>query len=221
MNEILFFASLIAVFAAVVMVAKVLGKEGIFAWIAVATILANILVPKQITLFGLNVTMGNIMFASTYLCTDVLSEIYSMKESKKAVHIGLLCALLYVAVSQITILFSPSELDIISGSMENLFAMSARVTLASVTMFYFANLADVYLFEALRKKYPNALWLRNNVSTIVCNCSENFLFTIAALIGVYSMSDCISIAIATCVIEMLIAVCDTPFLYWARKICRR
>lgn len=221
MNEILFFVSLIAAFTAVVMAVKVFGKEGLFAWIAVATILANILVPKQITLFGLNVTMGNIMFASTYLCTDILSELYGIKESKKAVHIGLLCALLYVAVSQVAIWFSPNELDVISGSMENLFAMSARVTLASVTMFYLANLADVHLFEALRKRYPNVLWLRNNVSTIVCNCSENFLFTIAALIGVYSMGDCISIAAATCVIEMLIALCDTPFLYWARKICRR
>lgn len=217
-NEILFFGSLIAAFTAVVMAHKFFGKEGLFAWIAVATILANILVTKQVRLFGLDVTMGNIMFASTYLCTDILSETHGIKQSKKAIRIGLCAALLFVAVSQVTILFQPNDLDIISGSMTALFTMSARTTLASVTMFYLANLADIYLFDRLKRKYPDKLWLRNNVSTILCNCAENFLFIISAFIGTYSLADCIVIAATTSVIEMIVAVCDTPFLYTARKI---
>lgn len=221
MNELLFFLSLIAAFSAVVGAARYFREYGLIAWIAVATVLANVLVPKQITLFGLNVTMGNIMFASTYLCTDILSELYGIEKSKKAVQLGLLSALLYVAVTQVAVLFHANELDIISGSMEELFTMSARVTIASVTMFFLANLADIYLFAALQRKFPNALWLRNNVSTIVCNCTENFLFTIAALCGVYSLHDCISIAAATCAVEMIIAVCDTPFLYWAKRVCKK
>lgn len=221
MNELLFFLSLIAAFSAVVGAARYFREHGLIAWIAVATVLANVLVPKQITLFGLNVTMGNIMFASTYLCTDILSELYGIEKSKKAVQIGLISALLYVAVTQVAVLFRANELDIIRGSMEELFTMSARVTIASVTMFFLANLADIYLFDALKRKFPNALWLRNNVSTIICNCTENFFFTIAALYGIYSMQDCISIAAATCAVEMIIAVCDTPFLYMAKRVCRK
>ncbi|MDO5549411.1 MAG: queuosine precursor transporter [Eubacteriales bacterium] len=217
-NEVLFFVSLIAAFTAVVMAHKFFGKEGLFAWIAVATILANILVTKQIRLFGLDATMGNIMFASIYLCTDILSEIQGIQQSKKAIRIGLCAALLFVAVSQSAILFQPNKMDIISEPMAELFAMSARTTIASVTMFYLANLADIYLFERLKQKYPDALWLRNNVSTILCNCAENFLFIIAAFIGTYSLADCIVIAATTSVIEMIVAVCDTPFLYAARKI---
>lgn len=86
------------------------------------------------------------------------------------------------------------------------------------TRFFLANMADIYLFEALKKQFPNALWLRNNVASIVCNCSENFLFVLAAFYGIYSFSDCMSIAAATSIIEAIIAVCDTPFVYAARKI---
>lgn len=220
MNEILFFVSLIAAFTAVVMAQRYFGRDGLIAWIAIATVLANILVTKQIRLFGLDVTLGNILFASTYLCTDILSEQEGIRESRNAIRIGLCSALLYIAVSQVAILFQPNELDVIHNSMQDLFTLSARTTLASVTFFYLANLADIYLFEALRRKYPDALWLRNNVSTIVCNCTENFLFIIAALWGICSLHDCVSIAAATCVVEIIIAVCDTPFLYWARR-CRR
>lgn len=216
-NEILFFISLITAFTAVVMAYRYFGKEGLIAWIAIATVLANILVTKQIRLFGLDATLGNIMFASIYLCTDILSETAGIKESRRAVNIGLFSAILFVATANIAVMFHPNELDIIQAPMKELFAMSARTTIASVAFFYMANVADIHLFEKLKKRYPKALWLRNNVSTILCNCTENFLFIIAAFMGILTLKDCILIAVSTSAIETVVAVCDTPFLYWAKR----
>lgn len=141
-----------------------------------------------------------------------------MEYSKKAIRIGLFSALTFVAVSQAAIMFAPNDYDFINGAMTDLFAISARTMITSVTMFYLANIADIYLFDALRRKYPNALWFRNNVATILCNCTENFLFITAAFIGIYTLKDCIMIAATASVVEMIVAVCDTPFLYWARSM---
>lgn len=60
----------------------------------------------------------------------------------------------------------------------------------------------------------------NNVSTMLCNCGENFMFIGMAYIGIYSMTDIISIATSICIIEAIIALIDTPFLYISKKISR-
>ena len=218
MNEILFIVELLVMFSLVNIFYKFLGKGGLFAWIAIATILANIQVTKQVTVFGLDVTMGNVLFASTFLATDILNEKFGFKDSRKGVYIGLFSVICFLAVSQITLLFEPNSFDLVSSSMNTLFGLSPRVCISSVIMFFLANLLDVYLFEYLKKHFPKHLWLRNNVATLVSNCLENFLFTLGAFMFIYSVQDCMIIAINTCIIEIFIGLCDTPFLYLAKKL---
>ena len=218
MNELIFFLGIIAVFSCVVLVGKYFGESGLVAWVAVSTILANIILPKQIHLLGLDVTLGNIMFSSTYLCTDILSEKVGIKSSRRAVYVGLVSALFFVGLTQVALLFVPNEYDYAQGAMQELFAFSARVTLASMVMYFLANMCDVYLFEGLRKKFPKQLWLRNNISTILCNCVENFGLMLLGFWGIYDFKTCMVIAAGTCVIETVVGLCDTPFVYIGRKV---
>ena len=62
------------------------------------------------------------------------------------------------------------------------------------------------------------MWLRNNVSTILCNGTENFLFYTIAFLGVFGWSDIVSMSLTATAIEVIIALCDTPFLYLAKKV---
>ena len=97
--------------------------------------------------------------------------------------------------------------------------MSLRITAASAVMFFISNWCDVLLFAKIREltggKY---LWLRNNVATILCNCLENFLFYILAFYPMFSMGQIVSMGLATCLLEIIIGVCDTPFLYLAKRL---
>lgn len=129
--------------------------------------------------------------------------------------------MVFVATMQVVLMYVPNEFDFTHGAYNTLFELSIRCTAVSAVMFYLANLADVYLFDVLKKKFPNSLWLRNNVCTIACNCGENFLFTFGAFYGVYSASECISIAACTCLIEAIVGLCDTPFVYLGRKVCKK
>lgn len=60
-------------FSAVVIMAKLFGKSGMIAWAAVGAVLANLIVPKQVRLFGMDVTLANVMFSSVFLATDIIS----------------------------------------------------------------------------------------------------------------------------------------------------
>ena len=79
MNIFLAILGIILCFGSIVLIEKFLGKEGLYVWVSVATIIANIIVCKTIEIGGLTTTLGNIMFASNYLATDILSEKYGMK----------------------------------------------------------------------------------------------------------------------------------------------
>ena len=217
MNEILLVVEIVVYFSALLLTKKLFGKAGLFAWIGVASILANIQVVKCVVLFGMEATLANVMFASNFLATDILTECYGEKEAKKGVHIGLFSVLIYLACSQISLLFVPSTIDIAHDAMNTLFTLAPRVCLASVSMFYLSNLLDVHLYSRLKARYGEGkMWLRNNISTIVCNSLENFGFAFLAFAGCYSIKDVLVIGLSTSIIETVVAMCDTPFLYFAK-----
>lgn len=195
------------------------GKNGVLAWIPLATVTANILTLKNASILGMNTATGTVIFGSTFLATDILTECYGVKEARRGVLMGLLGVLMFMICSQITLLYSPSAIDYASGAMSELFALNLRISLSSVIMYFAANMADVFLYEKLRLKTKGKkLWLRNNVSTIICNCLENFLFVFFGFYGIYDFTQCMSIAFSMSVIEALVGICDTPFLYLALRI---
>lgn len=214
-NEILFLIAVILTFGGIVVVNRLFGKAGLFAWASLVPVLANILTAKQVTVFGIDATLGTILFSSVFLCSDIVSELYGQNEAKKAAMIGATAIVGYMLATQVSLLFVPNDLDYVHGAMQDVFSLSLRVSVASLICFVLSNIADVYLFGWIRKKYPRHLWIRNNAATLTCNALENFVMMILAFCGVYSFSDCLMIAAATSCIEIAVGIVDTPFLYAA------
>ena len=216
MNIALGFVNILVTFSLVVLIEKLFKKEGLYVWISIATILANLTVCKMIDVFNFTTSLGNVIFASTFLATDIISEKYSAKEARKAVYLSMFAGITFIIITQLTLLFTPSSEDVVQGAMKTLFAINLRTSIASMGMFFIANMLDIYIYNKLKEKLPKKLWLRNNVATITCNCIENYFFNTLAFIGIFSLPVIISIATTTTIIEIVIAVCDTPFLYLSK-----
>ena len=216
MNIALGFVNIIVTFSLVVLIEKIFKKEGLYVWVSIATILANLTVCKMIDVFNFTTSLGNVIFASTFLATDIISEKYSAKEARKAVYLSIFAGITFIIITQLTLLFTPSSEDVVQGAMKTLFAINLRTSVASMGMFFIANMLDIYIYNKLKEKLPKKLWLRNNVATITCNCIENYFFNTLAFIGIFSLPVIISIATTTTIIEIVIAVCDTPFLYLSK-----
>lgn len=219
MNNILLGISIIGVFSIMLVLKKFLGKEGIIGWMGIASILANLLLIKSVNILGISATLGNVLFASNFLATDMLTENYGYKEAKKGVRFGIMAVIIFMIITQVALLYIPNSEDIAQSSFELLFSFVPRITLASVSMFALSNLIDIRLYEWLRKKSNGKkMWLRNNLCTIICNGGENFLFYLIAFLGVMDIGTILSIGISATIIEVLIALCDTPFLYISKKV---
>lgn len=219
MNTVYFFIETVVCFSAVVLAARLFGKYGLVAWLGIASVLANIITAKTSNILGLDAAQGSVLFASTFLATDILCENYGKKTAQTGVIVGLFSSVALIVATQIALLYSPVEYDYAGEPMKILFGLNLRITASSIIMYLVANIADIAVFDKLKQMTGGKLlWLRNNVATILCNCLENFGFIYLAFLGIYTAGQCFEIAIATSVIEIIAAVCDTPFAYIGRRM---
>ena len=117
MNEILFFTSIVISFLLALGFYKLLGKTGLFLWIAITAVIANIEVVKCVDIFGLPLTLGNSLYCSISLATDILNEKFGAKDARKSAWIGFMSLLTLVILSQIALQFIPNETDYSSDSL--------------------------------------------------------------------------------------------------------
>lgn len=219
MNSIYLFMEIIVCFSAVILIGKLFGKAGLISWIGIASVLANIITAKTSNILGLDSAQGTVLFASTFLATDILCEKYGKDAAKTGVLTGLFASLALISATQIALLYTPVEYDYADSPMRILFGLNLRITASSILMYLIANLADIYVFDKLKQMTGGKwLWMRNNVATILCNCVENFGFIYLAFLGIYTAEQCFEIAVSTSIIEIIAALCDTPFAYLGRRL---
>ncbi len=200
---------------------KLFRMYGLFAWIALASILANIQVVKTIELFGMVTTLGNIIYGTSFLATDIISECYSEEEARKAVKIGMFSIIATTVIMQICLMFEPHASDMAHGALSSIFSIMPRIALASITAYFVSQNFDVWFYNYLKIKFPRHLWLRNNGSTMVSQMIDNIIFTLMAFWGVFELEILWQIFASTYALKWIVALCDTPVIYWARALHQR
>jgi hypothetical protein len=225
MNELLLIGSVVLIFGATLLGYKLFGKTGLYCVSAVATILANIEVVILINAFGMEQTLGNVLFASTFLVTDILSECEGKKEANKAVWLGVFSSLFFLLLTQSWMLYTPSESDTVFSSIKTVFANTPRMVIASLIVYAISQFFDVWLYHKwwsfTEKRFGNKrkyLWIRNNGSTLISQILNTLLFTIFAFWGTYDFKTLVSIFLSSYVIYIVTSILDTPVVYLARKI---
>lgn len=225
MNELLLVLSIVVIYGGVILFYKLFGKAGLYTFNVLATILANIEVLILVYAFGMEMTLGNILFASTYLITDILSENHGKKDANKAVIIGILSSVFFVVISQSWLRYIPSPNDWASESFGVIFSNTPRLILASLLVYAVTQMGDVWLYhkwwDLTQKKTGNTrsgLWIRNNGSTLISQFVNTFLYNFLAFYGIYNMKTLWSIIISCYVIFIFTSLLDTPVIYICRKL---
>lgn len=218
MNELLWAGMLLANFGAILLAYRLYGRLGLYIWIPIAAIVANIQVVKAVTLFGMDATLGNIVYASSFLVTDILSENYGRKDATRAVGIGFFALLAMTALMSLALRFVPSEADFAHESLATIFGFMPRIALASLTAYVISQYHDIWAFFFWKKRRPATrfLWFRNNASTMVSQLLDTAIFTTIAFLGVFEGPVFWQIFWSTYLLKWVVAALDTPFVYLAK-----
>lgn len=219
-NELLWFAMLVVNFSCILLFYRFFGRVGLYLWIPISAIVANLQVIKLVTIFGVEATLGNIVYASSFLVTDILSENYGKKDARKAVLIGFCSLISMVVLMQMALVFIPSENDFVQESLEQIFGLMPRLMVASLCAYFLSQFHDVWMYHLLKKHAAEGrgLWLRNTVSTSISQAIDSSVFTVIAFWGVFESALLWEIFLTTYFLKFVVAVLDTPFIYIARYL---
>ncbi len=227
-NELLLILSLIAIYGGVLAMYRIFGRAGLYCCTAIATITANIEVMLMVDAFGMEQTLGNILFASTFLVTDILSETAGKQAARKSVNIGIATSISFVLISQSWLLYEPAGSDWARDSFETIFSNTPRLMIVSLVVYAICQRFDVWAYhkwwDFTKKKCGDSqrfLWLRNNGSTLVSQMLNTVLYSFGAFWGMYGMKTMISICLSSYVIFIATSLADTPAIYLARRIGRK
>jgi uncharacterized integral membrane protein (TIGR00697 family) len=188
---------------------------GIFVGLVVmAQILAN-----KIVLFGtFTLPAGVIVYATSFLVTDILCEFYGKKKALEAVWGGFLASILLVLAVKVAVAWPPAPFWTGQEAFQTTLQMTERIVLGSLVAYVVSQNWDVRIFHKLKEMTGGRhLWLRNNVSTMTSQALDTVIFITIAFYGVLPV---VPLIIGQYIVKLLIAALDTPFIYgvhWARR----
>lgn len=224
-NELLLLLSFVVIYGGALLAYRLFGTHGLYAVNALATVVANIEVLLVINAFGMEQTLGNVLFAVTFLITDILSENEGKKAARNAVFVGILVSVLFLLISQSWLLYRLADSDWAGEAFRTLFSNTPRMLFASLSVYAISQIFDVWLYHAWWKLTAaksgdkrKFLWLRNNGSTLVSQLVNTVLFNLIAFWGTYDMPTLVSIIAAGYVVYIVTSLLDTPAVYIARKM---
>lgn len=219
-NELFWVLLLVLNFGSILLIYRFFGKTGLYAWTPIAVIVANIQVLKTIELFGVVATLGNIVYATSFLATDILSENHGRQDARRAVAIGFFSLIVMTLLMNVALLFEPHSSDFAHQSLSTLFTVMPRIAVASLIAYVIAQLHDIKAYHFWKTRFPGArfIWLRNNASTMVSQLLDSVIFSTIAFYGLFPFDVFLEIVMTTYILKFLVAALDTPLLYLARRM---
>lgn len=176
--------------------------------ITIASVLAN----KIISVFGFFVPAGVLAYSITFICTDVISEIWGKNRAKQTVLGGFIALLFVLILVRISLIWPKAPFWNQESAFQTILGSTSRIIIASFIAYLASQFHDVWAFHFWKKLTKDRhLWLRNNLSTAVSQFIDSFLFITIAFYGVMPIWPLI---LGQWVIKFAIAVLDTPVIYF-------
>ncbi|MEM7361317.1 MAG: queuosine precursor transporter [Pseudomonadota bacterium] len=224
-QEFWWLITVMADLTAAILLYRIFGRIGLYGVIIFSLLLANIQGPKLTIIFGLQTSMGVILYSSIYFATDLLSEKYGRAEAQRAVLLGFAVSVLLIVMTQIGLQFAPSDnpkttefANSVHAAMLTLFDYTPRFVAGSLLAYLISQSLDVWVFHRIRAATNGKhLWLRNTGSTLISQAVDTIIYGIVVWWGLVDFVTAMQLAAAKYVFKFAIAVIDTPFIYLARN----
>ncbi len=182
-----------------------------------ALIAANLLGTKIAKLWFIEFSVGIFAFPITFLITDVIEEVHGKEKTKQLVTTGLISLIFVLLLTSLSVSLPFAERSLVQEEYTQIFGISLRIFVASITAFSISQFHDVWAFNFWKEKtHGRFLWLRNNLSTITSQFLDTTIFMFIAFYGIspkFTVSYIFALIIPYWILKIVVALFDTPFVY--------
>lgn len=204
------------------------------------TMLNIIGITRFIQLGPMALAVGVLPYPLTFLCTDLVSELYGRARANFLVTVGLILNLFIIGTMWLANLMPSADMQPpwqliqlaesvylpngteVMGSVELfslLYATTTGAVFASMMAYIAAQYCDVFMFHFWKRLTRGKhLWLRNNGSTLISQGVDSFMVIVVTfgaqfLAGAMSGGAMLVLMGSNYLFKMMCALADTPFFY--------
>lgn len=196
--------------------------------IVIANVVGCKIINTGVSLFGIPLATsgGAITYAFTFLCTDIIGEIWGKQEANKSVKMGF-CAQIFAIVLIVLTQYTPTDDLKMQNAYETLLGQSPYFVAGSLCAYLCSQNWDVFVFHKIRDRFKSKSnfaewkWVWNNGSTMTSQIIDTFIYTIVSFgLGFGWLFDptkyrmMLSIMLGQYLLKFCLAAADTPFFYY-------
>lgn len=181
----------------------------------------------DVTVFGaplFELSVGILPYPITFLITDLVSEIFGQKKANQVVTAGIFASFFsmgIILIANYSTAIPSSPVDDVTFT--KVFGLSPLGVLASMLAYLAAQYIDITIYHYWKRVTKGRmLWLRNNFSTFSSQFIDTLtVISLLCLFGVLPWDKFYGLLISGVVFKMIIALLDTPLLYFFVYLMRR
>ncbi|GAA4297168.1 queuosine precursor transporter [Aestuariibaculum suncheonense] len=183
--------------------------------------------PFDIEIFGsklFEISVGILPYPITFLITDLISEIYGKKRANQVVVAGIFASLFSLLIVYVSSIVPATSWSPVGDQMfTTVFGNTVLAVFASMMAYLFAQFIDIQIYHYWKSLTKGKhLWIRNNFSTFISQFVDTF--TVVGLLCVFhiiSWENFLGLILSGFLFKVLIAMCDTPFMYLGVYLFRK
>ncbi len=182
-------------------------------------VISAVLAAKIVTVFGITVPAGVLGYCLTFVCTDVISEVWGRKKAGEVVLSGFVALLACLGLIQAALWWPAAPFWQGQEAFEQVLGLTPRIILGSLIAYLVGQYHDIWAFQLYKRLTRGRhLWLRNNLSTLSSQLLDSCIFISIAFAGKMPL---LPLILGQWAVKVGIAGLDTVAVYglvwWIRR----
>jgi queuosine precursor transporter len=177
-------------------------------------IVANITAVKLIGFFGFVLPAAVIVFPISYICGDVLTEVYGYRVARRVIWLGFLCNLLAVVAIILGGLLPAAPFWDAQEAYDRILGYTPRLLAASFIAYLVGEFANAIVLAKMKVATNGRfLWSRTIGSTLVGQGLDSLVFIVLAFVGTIPASAMLAAVVTQWLVKSLYEALATPLTY--------
>ena len=182
-----------------------------------------------------NLTAGAVIWPVVFITSDLINEYFGQPGVKRISYLTALLIAYSFVVIFLTMQLPPAAWWLDANNVDHkgnffdmdfafnkIFGQGQRIIIGSLSAFLIGQLADVWVFQKLRKVTGHKmLWLRATGSTLVSQLIDSFVVLFIAFYGTFSTGQIVAIGITNYIYKFFVAIVLTPLIYFGHTVIDR
>lgn len=175
-------------------------------------VMANWFDARLVYFWGITLDAGTIVFPLTFIISDMITEVYGYKNSRRAIWIGFAFNILFVAYGQLVIHLPSPPYYHNNEIFTEILSLNTRIVIASLISYLCAEPLNALVIAKWKVKTQGKhMALRFVSSTVMAALLDSIIFISIAFSGTMPVVDLIKIIVSLWLAKVVIEIIGLPF----------